>query len=143
LTASLLWPDHCVQDTPGSELISELDASKLDLIIDKGKDNRVESYSAFGPPFRSPRVAMSGLDVTLRKADITHVFVCGLAWDFCVKFTAIDAAKEGFTTYVIEDATRGIDRSQDGHAKTRQDMEDAGVKVIGLVSEELEILRRR
>lgn len=127
---SKLWPDYCVQGTHGCELISELDQSALDLVLDKGKDKRVESYSAFGPPFRKPRVAMSGLDDTLKKAGITHVFVCGLAWDFCVKCSAIDAAEHGFQTFVIEDATRGIDHSQDGYASTKKEMEAAGVSII-------------
>ncbi|TKA65964.1 hypothetical protein B0A55_09574 [Friedmanniomyces simplex] len=136
-----LWPDHCVQDTPGCQLIPELATSKVDLVVDKGQDKCVESYSAFGPPFRNPRVAMSGLEDTLRKAGIKHVFVCGLAWDFCVKATAIDAAEEGFTTYALNDACRGIDSSAEGLAATRKEMEKHGVRVIGLESEELDMVR--
>ncbi|KAK1068344.1 NAD(+) salvage pathway protein [Friedmanniomyces endolithicus] len=138
---TILWPDHCVQDTSGCELISELDTSELGLVVDKGQDKRVESYSAFGPPFRSPRVSMSQLADTLRHAGITHVFVCGLAWDFCVKATAIDAAKEGFTTFAIHDASRGIDRSAKGPAATREEMEKHGVRVIGLESKEFDMVR--
>ncbi|KAK0936786.1 NAD(+) salvage pathway protein [Friedmanniomyces endolithicus] len=138
---TVLWPDHCVQNTPGCELIPELETSKLDLVVDKGQDKRVESYSAFGPPFRSPRVSMTRLAATLREACITHVFVCGLAWDFCVKATAIDAAKEGFTTYAIHDACRGINRSAKGSVVTREELEKHGVRVIGLDSGELDMIR--
>ncbi|KAK5147823.1 NAD(+) salvage pathway protein [Rachicladosporium monterosium] len=74
---------------------------------------------------------MSQLADTLRHAGITHVFVCGLAWDFCVKATAIDAAKEGFTTFAIHDASRGIDRSAKGPAATREEMEKHGVRASG------------
>ncbi len=110
-------------------------------MVDKGQDKRVESYSAFGPPFRSPRVSMSPLADTLREAHVTHVFVCGLAWDFCVKATAIDAAEEGFTTYALQEACRGIDRSAKGPAATREEMEKHGVQVIGLDSKELDMVR--
>jgi nicotinamidase-related amidase len=75
---------------------------------------------------------MSDLEDTLKKHGITDVYVVGLAWDYCVKYSAIDAAKAGFRTFVIEEATRGIDRSQDGHAATFKEMEDAGVRVIKL-----------
>ncbi|KAK3111823.1 NAD(+) salvage pathway protein [Teratosphaeriaceae sp. CCFEE 6253] len=136
-----LWPDHCVQGTPGCELIPELDASKLDLVVDKGMDSRVESYSAFGPPFRNPRVAMSGLGDKLRDAGVTHVFVCGLAWDFCVKATAAGAAEEGFKTFALEDACRGIDGSEEGLAAARKELESHGVRVIGVGSTDLDIVR--
>ncbi|KAH9828486.1 Isochorismatase hydrolase [Teratosphaeria destructans] len=136
-----LWPDHCVQGTPGCELVDELDKSKLDLVVDKGMDKPVESYSAFGPPFRSPRVAMSGLEDTLRRQGITDLFVVGIAWDYCVRCSAVDAVEHGFRTYVIEEATRGVDRSADGHAATRKALQDAGVHVIGLDAEELQELR--
>ncbi|KAK3068964.1 NAD(+) salvage pathway protein [Teratosphaeriaceae sp. CCFEE 6253] len=133
--------NHCVQGTPGCELIPELDASKLDLVVDKGMDSRVESYSAFGPPFRNPRVAMSGLGDKLLDAGVTHVFVCGLAWDFCVKATAADAAEEGFKTFALEDACRGIDGSEEGLAAARKELESHGVRVIGVGSTDLDIVR--
>ncbi|KAK5110635.1 hypothetical protein LTR62_005674 [Meristemomyces frigidus] len=139
---TLLWPDHCVQNTPGCELIPELNTSALDLVVEKGTDIRVESYSAFGPPFRNPPVAMSGVDTTLRKHGIEHVFVCGLALDFCVKSTAVDAAEFGYSTYVIEEATRGIDCSDSGRTKARADMEKVGVRVIRLDGLELAAIRK-
>lgn len=119
-----------MQGTPGCELISELETSQLDLIVDKGKDPRVESYSAFGPPFKSPRVSMTTLEKNLREKDIKSVYVVGLALDFCVKHTAIDAAKAGFHTTVLEPATRAVDSSSEGIAATRAEMEEAGVRII-------------
>ncbi|KAK4552929.1 NAD(+) salvage pathway protein [Recurvomyces mirabilis] len=140
---TLLWPDHCVQGTPGCELILELRTSSLDLVVNKGQDKRVESYSAFGPPFRRPRVGMTELDAKLKEKGIEHVFVCGLAWDFCVQSTAVDAVEHGYSTYVIEELTKGVDRSEDGHEKTKAEMEKGGVKVIGLDSLELAAIRKK
>ncbi|KAH6883052.1 pyrazinamidase/nicotinamidase-like protein [Alternaria rosae] len=123
-----LWPDHCVQGTKGSELLPELDVSKVDHIVEKGQDKRVEMYSAFADPFKRPSVAKSGLAETLRKAEITDVFVVGLAGDYCVKYTAIDAQKEGFKTWVVGDATRAVDPSAMG--EVHKEYEKVGVTVI-------------
>jgi nicotinamidase-related amidase len=124
-----LWPDHCVQGTNGSELLSELDVGKVDRIVEKGQDKRVEMYSAFADPFKSPCVVQSDLAKTLRDAGITDVYVVGLAADYCVKYTAIDAQKEGFKTWVIDDATKAVDPSslEDIH----NEYEKIGVSVIG------------
>lgn len=132
-----------MQGTPGCELVPELDRSKLDFVLDKGQDPRVEMYSAFGPPFRSPKVCMSGLEDRLKAADITDLFIVGLAWGFCVKYTAIDAAREGFRTYVIEEATKAGDHREQARAASRKEMQDAGVHVIGLDSKELDMVRPR
>lgn len=123
-----LWPDHCVQGTPGVELIPELHQSKLTHIVKKGEDKRVESYSAFGPPFRHPAVGMSNLETILKQASITRVYTCGLAFDFCVKHTAIDAAEAGFLTFVIEDLTNAVNaRDWAGGQKV---LEDANVRLV-------------
>jgi nicotinamidase-related amidase len=124
-----LWPDHCVQGTKGSELLPELDVGRVDKIVEKGQDKRVEMYSAFADPFTSPCVACSDLAKTLKEAGITDVFVVGLAADYCVKFTAIDAQKEGFKTWVIGEATKAVDPSSldDVH----KEYERVGVTVIG------------
>ncbi|EUC34098.1 hypothetical protein COCCADRAFT_25690 [Bipolaris zeicola 26-R-13] len=123
-----LWPDHCVQGTKGSELLSELHVSKLDQIVEKGQDKRVEMYSAFADPFKSPCVARSSLADTLHKASITDVYVVGLAADYCVKHTAIDAQSEGFKTWVIGEATRAVDPS--AMEQVHKEYEEHGVKVI-------------
>lgn len=123
-----LWPDHCVQGTKGAELLPELHVAKLDHIVEKGQDKRVEMYSAFADPFPSP-CSQSDLADTLRKAAITDVFVAGLAADYCVRFTALDAQKNGFQTWVIGEATKAVDpNSLDDVYKG---YEEAGIKVIG------------
>lgn len=138
---TLLWPDHCVQGTPGCELIPELDKSKLTLTIEKGQDRRVESYSAFGPVYRNPKVAMSGLEDTLKAASITDLFVVGLAYDFCVKHSAVDAVERGFKTYIIEDATAAADQSDQALSALRQELQEKGVEIIHLDSKELDLVK--
>lgn len=138
---TLLWPDHCIQGTPGCEFIPELDQSKLTQTIEKGQDKRVESYSAFGPVYRNPPVGMSGLGDTLKNEGITDLYVVGLALDYCVKHTAIDAVEHGFKTYVIEDATKAVDQSDEGLAATRKELQDSGVILIDLNSKELDAVK--
>jgi nicotinamidase-related amidase len=123
-----LWPDHCVQGTKGSELLPELDVGRVDHIVEKGQDKRVEMYSAFADPFKSPCVAKSNLAETLRKAGITDVYVVGLAADYCVKYTAIDAQKEGFRTWVVGDATKAVDPS--AMEEVLREYKKVGVTVI-------------
>lgn len=123
-----LWPDHCVQGTPGAELLPELDVAQVHRIVEKGQDKRVEMYSAFADPFEQPCVSKSDLAKILHDEGITDVFVAGLAADYCVKCTAVDAAKEGFTTRVIGEATRAVDpTAMDDVLKA---YEAAGVAVI-------------
>lgn len=130
-----LWPDHCVQGTHGAELAPELDVAKIDLVVKKGKDARVEMYSAFYDPFTSPRVEDSGLAGLLKDKGVTHVYVVGLAYDYCVRATALDAQKEGFTTYVVEEGTRAVDAAQ--WAECSQSLGEAGVKVVHIDGEEV------
>lgn len=131
-----LWPDHCVQGTFGSQLISELDIGAFDHIIEKGQDKRVEMYSAFKDPFNNPCVSQSDLAATLQAAGITHVYLAGLAMDYCVKFSAVDAVNEGFTTYVVREATRPVDPAYDGH-----DLKELGVGLISIAGNELAMVK--
>ncbi len=101
-----LWADHCVQGTPGAELAPALSIPHAELIIRKGYQPDLDSYSAF---IEADGTTKTGLAGYLHERGFTHVFVVGLAADFCVGFTAIDAAKAGFAVTVVEDATRGID----------------------------------
>ena len=102
----VLWPDHCVQGTSGAALASALKADKAELIVRKGYHPQVDSYSGFiEADGRTP----TGLGGTLKERSFARVFVCGLATDYCVAWTAMDARKQGFETFVIEDACRGID----------------------------------
>lgn len=134
-----LWPVHCVQGSKGAELVPELAADKVDVVIKKGTDARVEMYSAFYDPFESPRVSDSGLAQALKDKGVTHVYVVGLAFDYCVKATAADAAKEGFVTYVIEEGTRAVDAKV--WDKCKEGLAGGGVKVVSMKGEEVQRLR--
>ncbi len=102
----VLWPDHCVQGSEDAALHKELKLPKAQLIIRKGFHEHVDSYSAF---MEADRKTATGLAGYLKQRGIRSVFVTGLATDFCVAWTALDARAAGFTTYVVEDACRGID----------------------------------
>ena len=121
----VLWPDHCVQGTGGAELVKGLDVPHAELILRKGYRDKVDSYSAFNEADRKP----TGLAAYLRERGLKRVFLAGLATDFCVAWSAVDARKDGFDTYVIEDACRGID-ANGSLAKAWDDMKKAGVHRI-------------
>lgn len=104
----VLWPDHCVQGTSGAELNSRLKANKIETIFRKGMNPEIDSYSGF---YDNGHKKSTGLAGYLRERKISSVYVCGLAGDYCVYYTAKDAIKEGFETFVIEDATRSINDS--------------------------------
>lgn len=131
-----LWPVHCVQDSRGAELVPELAADRVDVVVRKGTDARVEMYSAFYDPFKSPRVCDSGLARQLKERGVTHVYVVGLAFDYCVSATAADAAKEGFVTYVVEEGTRAVDAA--GWDKCKDRLASGGVKVVRLDGDEVQ-----
>jgi len=137
-----LWPDHCVQGTKGAELVPELDTDKLDHTVEKGKDSRVEMFSAFYAGFQEPQIANSGLAEMLREKGVTHVYCVGLAYDYCVKCTAIDAASEGFETYVVEEACRAVDASKEAHEAVAKDFQKHGVKVVSMDGEEVQRVRK-
>jgi len=101
-----LWPDHCVQATPGADFHRDLDMSGAELIVRKGYDPAIDSYSAF---FENDRATPTGLNGFMRERGFERVFIAGLALDFCVHFSALDAAGHGFATYVVTDACRAID----------------------------------
>jgi nicotinamidase/pyrazinamidase len=101
-----LWPDHCVQGTKGAEFHEALDWTKAELIIRKGFREHIDSYSAF---FENDKTTPTGLGGYLRERGITSITLCGLATDFCVAFSALDAVKLGLKTTVHLEASRGID----------------------------------
>jgi nicotinamidase/pyrazinamidase len=121
--SQVLWPDHCVQDTPGAALVAGLAIPHARLVIRKGFHRSVDSYSAF---LEADRKTQTGLAGYLRGAGIQRVFVCGLATDYCVAWSALDAKKLGFRAAVIEDACRGIDLNG-SLEKAWSDMKKAGV----------------
>ncbi|CAC9889650.1 unnamed protein product [Aureobasidium pullulans] len=136
-----LWPDHCVAGSPGSELIPELDVSRLDEVVEKGQDKRVEMYSAFCTPFLNPKIVETGLAKTLKEKGVTHVFCVGLAADFCVKATAIDAAKEGFETVVIREGTKGVEQGDEADKKLAQELKENNVKMVSVDGPEVAKVR--
>jgi nicotinamidase/pyrazinamidase len=99
------WPVHCVQNTHGSELHPGLDSKKITKIIEKGLDSKIDSYSAF---LDNDRISKTELEDYLRAKKITDLYICGLATDYCVKFTAIDALNLGFNVWLIQNACKGI-----------------------------------
>src|SRR5271170_3660574 len=101
-----LWPEHCVQDTPGAALHPELAVDRAFLILRKGMQSVVDSYSAF---VEADGKTTTGLAALLKARGVKRVFACGLATDFCVAHSALDARREGFAAFVIEDACRAID----------------------------------
>ena len=124
--SQILWPDHCVQDSAGAALHRDLKIPHAELIIRKGYNAAVDSYSAFREADGTP----TGLAGYLRERGLQRVFVVGLALDFCVAFTARDAAAAGFPTVAVEDACRAIDTSG-SLAAAREAMAAAGVTVGG------------
>jgi len=122
----VLWPDHCVQGTDGAALSKDLNIPQAELIVRKGYHKDVDSYSAFT---EADGKTTTGLAAWLKARKLQRLFIAGLATDFCVAWTAMDARKAGFEAFVIEDACRGID-TQGSLAKAWADMAKAGVKRI-------------
>ena len=124
-----LWPDHCVQNTPGAELLSGMPWERVAAVIRKGSDPKVDSYSGFRNNWdangQRPRTGLTGY---LRDRGVTDIFLGGLARDFCVKWSAEDAAADGFRVHVLWELTRPVDPSSD-HA-VREALTGAGVKLI-------------
>lgn len=118
-----LWPDHCVQQTPGAAFHEDLDLPNCQLIIRKGFRPDIDSYSAF---YENDRATPTGLAGYLTNRGFRRIFVVGLATDYCVHYSAVDARKEGFETFVIEDACRAIDL-EGSLAAAMRNMKDNGV----------------
>ena len=122
----VLWPDHCVQATTGAAFHTSLDVPHAGLIIRKGMHLAIDSYSAF---YENDRKTMTGLGGYLRERRFDRVFLAGLAYDFCVRYSAEDARREGFAVFVIEDACRGIDL-EGSVAETRASFAALGIPCI-------------
>ena len=114
------WPVHCVQGTDGAELDPAMSDVQVDAIVDVGVEREDEGYSGF---------EKSDLAQILRDHDVTEVYVCGLATDYCVRASAIDACREGFDVTVVEDAVRGVEVNEGDSERAFADMCDAGAKI--------------
>lgn len=123
----VLWPPHCVQHSHGAELADGLDTTRIHKVFDKGTDPALDSYSAF---FDNRHLRATGLGDYLRKQGVDEVFLMGLATDYCVKYSALDARELGFSTAVIEDGCRGIELEAGDVEQAIREMRKAGVKII-------------
>ena len=124
----VLWPVHCVQDTPGAEFHPVLNRDRIARVFRKGRDPQIDSYSGF---FDNGHRASTGLGEFLRQRGVKEVHVCGLATDYCVKWTALDAVALGFETCLLEDACRGVERHPGDVQKAIDQMRRRGVKSSG------------
>lgn len=125
--AQTLWPEHCVQGTPGAKFHPELKLPQAELIVRKGFRPEIDSYSAF---FENDRATPTGLGGYLRERGFERVFLTGLAYDFCVGYSALDARRLGFEAIVVQDACRAIDL--DGSvAHIEAEFAKAGVAILG------------
>jgi nicotinamidase/pyrazinamidase len=122
----VLWPDHCVQGTRGADISADLEIPHAALVLRKGHDREIDSYSGF---LEADRATPTGLTGYLKERGYNRVFCAGLATDFCVAWTALDAQALGFETYVIEDASRAID-TNGSLARAMDDLRAAGVTII-------------
>ncbi len=124
--AQVLWPDHCVQGTKGAELAAALNDAAISEIVTKGTSRDIDSYSGF---FDNNQRQATGLLDILQRSGITRVHVMGLATDYCVKFTALDALKLGFETNLVLEGCRGVDLTPGDSDRAIDEMRAAGVSV--------------
>jgi nicotinamidase/pyrazinamidase len=123
----VLWPEHCVQGTKGAKFHPDLDTDNVNLILRKGNNPQIDSYSAFQ---ENDKKTITGLEGYLRNLNVKETYFCGLALDYCVFYSAMDAKQLGFETYVIIDATRGIDSPEGNIDKSLSKMKKEDIKII-------------
>lgn len=122
-----LWPDHCVQGTSGAELHANLDVRRITRVFQKGTDPRIDSYSTF---FDNAHRKSTGLADYLKQEGVSEVYLMGLATDYCVKFSVLDAVELGFQANVIQDGCRGIDLQAGDVSKAIDEMKTAGAVIV-------------
>ncbi len=123
----VLWPDHCVQGAAGAAFAPDLTMSRVEAIIRKGTDPSIDSYSGF---FDNGHRKSTGLGDYLRGRGATDLYVLGLATDYCVNFTALDAARLGFRTFLVEDGSRGVELSKGDVARALDEARKGGVEIV-------------
>ena len=126
--SQVLWPDHCVQDTSGADFHKALHVPQASLVIRKGFHRDIDSYSAL---YENDRKTPTGLLGYLRERQLKTMFIAGLAFDFCVRYSAEDARKAGFEVAVIEDACRGIDL-EGSMAAAHRSLKSLGISIINI-----------
>ncbi len=123
----VLWPAHCVRDTPGAAFVDALDTGRIDRVFRKGTDARIDSYSGF---FDNGHRKSTGLGDFLADRGVREVHILGVATDYCVKFSALDARELGFETCVVEDGCRGVNLQPGDADRALAEMVQAGVRVV-------------
>lgn len=123
----IMWPDHCIQNTPGAELHEDLDRDAITRVYRKGMDRDLDSYSGF---YDNGHRNATGLGDELKRRGVDEVYILGLATDVCVKFTALDAARLQFRTFVVIDGCRGVELNEGDIEKAIAEMRDAGAEMI-------------
>ena len=123
----VFWPDHCVQGTFGAAFHRDLDVSRIARVFRKGTDPEIDSYSGF---FDNGHRKATGLGDYVRAQGVTDVYVAGLATDYCVRWTALDALQLGFRTHVVADASRGVNLKPDDSAKALEEVRRAGGEIV-------------
>jgi nicotinamidase/pyrazinamidase len=122
----VMWPDHCVQGSDGAEFHPHLDTKRIEAVFRKGTDKTIDSYSGF---YDNAQRRSTGLLGYLKEKGVSEVYVVGLATDYCVKFTAIDARNGGFETTLVEDAARGVNLNPGDVERAIAEMKAAGIRV--------------
>ncbi len=122
----VLWPDHCVQGTEGAALVNTLEQGHVEAIFRKGMEPEIDTYSGF---FDNGHRKDTGLAAYLRGKEVEEVWVAGVATDYCVKATALDARELGFETFLIQDACRGVNLNEGDVEAAIDEMRDAGVHI--------------
>ena len=123
----ILWPDHCVQHSPGASFAAALDVGPIKYVVRKGSDPEIDSYSGF---FDNGRRKATGLEQYLRDRGVDSVVVCGLATDYCVKFTALDALQLGLKVTLVRDAARGVDLQGGDVDRALEEITAAGGRIV-------------
>ena len=123
----ILWPDHCVQGSQGAQFVLKLDTKKIARVFQKGTDKTIDRYSTF---FDNGHRKSTGLENFLKEKNVDEVYLAGLATDYCVKYSALDAAKLGLKTNVIIDACRGIDLKPGDIDHAIEEMRRSGVRIV-------------
>jgi nicotinamidase/pyrazinamidase len=122
-----IWPDHCVQFTHGAEFVAGLNVDAIQTVVRKGTDPRIDSYSGFFDTDHQKQTELAGV---LRKASVDAVVILGLATEYCVKFTALDARQLGLTTNVVREGCRAINLSPNDEQQAFEEMRAAGVTIL-------------
>ena len=125
----ILWPNHCIQGSTGANFHKNLNTNNSDLILRKGCNPKIDSYSAF---FENDKTTPTGLDGYLVKKEIKQLYLCGLAFDYCVLYSALDGVNLGFDVFIFQDLTRAIDLNNSEEI-AKKTMLEKGIKLINFI----------